>query len=202
MSKQPPFVVGISGASGIQYGICLLKVLRDQGIPTHLIVSSAAQMVCNCETELSLQHLKSLCDVYYNPKDFLAPIASGGMKTAGMIIAPCSTKSLSEIAHCNPNNLLTRAAEVTLKERRRLVLLLRETPLTLSHIDNMRKVTEMGGIIYPPVPAFYSQPSSLFEMVQHTIYRALALFDIDIPETKIWQGTKQKSHDSALCEMA
>jgi 4-hydroxy-3-polyprenylbenzoate decarboxylase len=179
MTTPKRMVVGISGASGIVYGIELLKALRELEIETHLVVSKAGDITRAAETDLTAQELKQLATYYYHVDNLAAPIASGSFKTMGMIIAPCSMRSLAEIAHSASSNLLTRAADVILKERRKLVLLVRETPLNAGHLKNMLSVTEMGGIIAPPVPAFYTKPKNLEEMVTHTIGRTLDLFDIE-----------------------
>lgn len=182
----PRLIIGISGSSGIIYGIRLLEVLRSLPIETHLVVSKAGQLTRAYETELSLSELKSLATVYHPCGDIAASIASGSFKTMGMIIAPCSMNSLAEIAHGVTNNLLTRAADVVLKERRRLVLMPRETPLHLGHLENMVRVTQIGGIICPPVPAFYHNPQTIMELVNDTVGRVLDLFDIDCHLTKRW----------------
>lgn len=179
MTKQPRLIIGISGSSGIVYGIRLLEILKALPIETHLVVSKAGQLTRAYETELSLNELKALADVYHPCTDIAASIASGSFKTLGMIIAPCSMKTLGEIAHGISSNLLTRAADVVLKERRRLVLLPRETPLSLIHLQNMTTITQAGGIICPPVPAFYNKPQSIDDLVNDTVGRLLDLFDID-----------------------
>ena len=172
-------VVGISGATGIIYGIRLLEALRETSVETHLIVSKAAEVTRTYETELSSQDLRNLADISYPIGDIGAPIASGSFRTMGMIIAPCSIKTMSELANGITSNLLTRAGDVVLKERRRLVLLLRESPLTTIHIRNMLALSESGGVIAPPVPAFYALPKTIDEVVRHTVGRVLDLFDID-----------------------
>lgn len=176
-------IIGISGATGIQYGIRALELLRTQDIETHLVVSRAAEMVRKYETEVKQEELFALADRVYQLQDVGAAIASGSFKTLGMLIAPCSVKTMSEIACGVTSSLLTRSADVVLKERRRLVMLFRETPLHAGHLKNMLTVTEMGGIVMPPVPAFYTRPSTIDDMVTHTVARALDLFgiDIDIP---------------------
>lgn len=179
-------IVGISGASGIIYGIELLKALRVLGIETHLVISRAGEMTRAHETTISSQELKDLADHHYHIDNFSAPIASGSFKTMGMIVAPCSMKSLNEIALASSSNLLTRAADVVLKERRKLVLLVREFPLHAGHLKNMLAVTEMGGIIAPPVPAFYTKPETLQDMVAQTIGRTLDLFDLDTAAFPRW----------------
>ena len=172
-------IVGISGATGIIYGIRLLEALRETSVETHLIVSKAAEVTRTYETELSSQDLRNLADISYPIGDIGAPIASGSFRTMGMIIAPCSIKTMSELANGITSNLLTRAGDVVLKERRRLVLLLRESPLTTIHIRNMLALSESGGVIAPPVPAFYALPKTIDEVVRHTVGRVLDLFDID-----------------------
>jgi 4-hydroxy-3-polyprenylbenzoate decarboxylase len=179
-------IIGISGASGITYGIELLKTLHTLGFETHLVVTKAGELTRACETNISSQELKQLADYHYHIDNLAAPIASGSFKTQGMIIAPCSMRSLSEIAASGASNLLTRAADVTLKERRKLVLLVREFPLHAGHLKNMLAVTEMGGIIAPPVPAFYTKPQSLHETVLQTVGRTLDLFDIDTKNFPRW----------------
>jgi len=176
-------IVGISGATGIQYGIKALELLQELDIETHLIISKAAEMVRTYETGYKHEHVVSLAHRVYALSDVGAAISSGSFKTMGMLIAPCSVKTLSEIATGVTSSLLSRAADVTLKERRRLVLLFRETPLHAGHIKTMLQVTEMGGVVMPPVPAFYMQPQTIDEMITHTVARALDLFgfDIDIP---------------------
>ena len=172
-------IVGISGATGIIYGIRLLEALREASVETHLIVSKAAEVTRTYETELSSQDLRNLADISYPIGDIGAPIASGSFRTMGMIIAPCSIKSMSELANGITSNLLTRAGDVVLKERRRLVLLLRESPLTTIHLRNMLALSESGAVIAPPVPAFYALPKTIDEVVRHTVGRVLDLFDID-----------------------
>lgn len=186
MTNTPRMVIGISGSSGIIYGIRLLEVLRDLKIDTHLVVSKAAQLTRALETTLSLDELKSLATVYHPCNDIASVIASGSFKTMGMIIAPCSMKSLGEIASGVTSGLLTRAADVTLKERRRLVLMPRETPLHIGHLQNMLTVTQMGGIIFPPVPAFYNKPTTIMELVNDSVSRVLDLFDLDCGIAKRW----------------
>jgi flavin prenyltransferase len=184
----PRLIIGMTGASGTVYGIRLLQVLKDLPVETHLIVTKAGQLTRAYETDMSLAELKALADVYYAPQDIAAPIASGSFKTLGMLVAPCSMNSLSEIAHGVSNQLLTRAADVVLKERRRLVLVPREAPLHLGHLRNMVAVTEMGGIIHPPVPAFYHKPKSLDDMVDETVGRLLEGFGFETDLLKPWGG--------------
>ncbi|MQY30040.1 Flavin prenyltransferase UbiX [Nocardia sp. RB56] len=179
-------IVGISGATGIVYGIRALELARKAGVRTHLVVTAAGQQTRAYETELSARDLAAMADVTYRPAEIGAAIASGSFRTGGMLVAPCSIRTLSAIAYGNGDNLLTRAADVTLKERRRLVLMVRETPLTLGHLRAMIAVTEMGGIVMPPVPAFYLRPGGIGELVDHTVGRALDLLDIDVPEMPRW----------------
>ncbi|MAO92558.1 MAG: 3-octaprenyl-4-hydroxybenzoate carboxy-lyase [Rhodospirillaceae bacterium] len=184
---QRKLVVGISGASGVVYGIRLLQALRTAGVETHLILSKAAEMTLAYETDLKPRDVRALADVSYAIGDVGAPCASGSFPSDGMVIAPCSMKTLAEIATGVTANLLSRAADVVLKERRRLVLMARETPLTLVHLRNMTTVTEMGGIIAPPVPAFYAKPDSLDDMVDHSVGRVLDLFGIQSNLVRRWK---------------
>lgn len=186
MKTVKRIIVGISGASGIIYGIELLKILRELEIETHLVVSKAGDITRACETDFSSQDLKLLANFYYHNENLAAPIASGSFKTLGMIVAPCSMKTLSEIAHSSSSNLLTRAADVVLKERKKLVLLVREFPLNAGHLKNMLAATEMGAIIAPPVPAFYTKPKTLEDMVAQTVGRTLDLFDIETYNFPRW----------------
>ena len=181
-------LIGISGASGAIYGIRLLELLKASGIETHLIVSRAARMTLSYETDMSIADLEALATVTYSEQDIGAACSSGSFKTLGMIIAPCSIKTMAEIASGATSNLVSRAADVCLKERRRLVLMLRETPLHLGHIRSMAAVTEAGAIVYPPVPAFYARPQSIEEMIDHTLGRVLDLFDIDLGTVRRWSG--------------
>ncbi|MHB1304159.1 MAG: UbiX family flavin prenyltransferase [Acidiphilium sp.] len=190
VSPRPRIVIGISGASGVIYGIRILEVLRDHGIETHLVMSRAAHLTLASESDLTPRQIEALASVAHNNKDVGAACASGSFHTLGMIVAPCSVKSLAEIATGTTSNLLSRAADVTLKERRRLVLMLRETPLHLGHIRAMAAVTEMGGIVYPPVPAFYAKPQSVGEMVDHTVGRVLDLFDLNVGLAHRWDGMR------------
>jgi 4-hydroxy-3-polyprenylbenzoate decarboxylase len=179
-------IVGISGATGVVYGVRLLECLRVAGIETHLVVSRAGEMTRACETDISPSSLRGLADFSYRVGDVRAAIASGSFKTLGMIIAPCSMRTLAEVATGVSSSLLTRAADVCLKERRRLVLLTRETPLHLVHLRNMLAVTEMGGIISPPVPAFYAEPHTIEDIVDHTVGRLLDLFDVESGLVRRW----------------
>ena len=181
-------IIGISGASGIIYGVRILQVLKNLNVETHLIVSKSAQLTRVYETSLSKKELQQLADVYYENNNISAAIASGSYYTNGMIIAPCSVKSLSEIANGICDTLITRAADVILKERRRLIIMPRETPLHLGHLQNMVKITKIGGIIFPPVPAFYNKPQIIDDIVNDTVGRVLALLDLDSGLVKQWDG--------------
>lgn len=189
MSK-PRLVVAITGASGAVYGVRLLEELRASGAAeTHLVMSSSGLMTAQQELDMGRTDIEALADVVHNVKDIGATIASGSFKASGMVVAPCSMKTLASIAHGLADNLVSRAADVMLKERRRLVLVARETPLNLAHLRNMASVTEMGGIIFPPVPAFYTRPASLDELVNHTVGRLLDLFDLPHDGlVKRWEG--------------
>jgi 4-hydroxy-3-polyprenylbenzoate decarboxylase len=180
-------IVGISGASGAIYGIRLLELLRETDIETHLIVSRSAQITIAHEEKRKIADIMALANVHYGADDIAAAVSSGSFRTLGMVVAPCSMRSLSEIASGVTSSLLTRAADVTLKERRRLVLMVRETPLHLGHLRSMVAVTEAGAIIAPPVPAFYNNPRTIDDIVQHTLGRVLDLFDIDLGIVARWK---------------
>jgi 4-hydroxy-3-polyprenylbenzoate decarboxylase len=184
--KPHRLIVGISGASGIIYGVRLLELLKATDIETHLIVSRAGEMTRAHELDMSGNSLRDLADVNYAINDVGAALSSGSYQTMGMVIAPCSTRTLAEIATGVTSTLLTRAADVVLKERRRLVLMLREAPYTSIHIKNMQLATEAGAVIYPPVPAFYALPKSIDDIVTNTVCRVLDLFDIDAGKLKRW----------------
>ena len=186
-------IVGITGASGVIYGIRLLELLRDTDIETHLIISPSARITMATETDRKIAEVEALAHVLHSHQDIGAACSSGSFETLGMVIAPCSIKTMSEIATGVTSNLISRAADVALKERRRLVLMLRETPLHLGHIRSMASVTEAGAIIYPPVPAFYARPQSLEAMVDHTVGRVLDLFGVDLGIVKRWQGVQKRS---------
>jgi flavin prenyltransferase len=174
MTGAPRLVLGITGATGAAYAVQLLRRARELGVRSHLVATPAGVLNVHHETGLDRRALEALADEAHAPGDVGACIASGSFETAAMVVAPCSMKSLAAIAHGLGDNLLTRAADVTLKERRRLVLLVRETPLNLAHLRNMVAVTEMGGIVFPPLPAFYHRPASIEEMVAETVERVLA----------------------------
>ena len=191
MSPSAPrrLIVGISGASGFVYGARLLALLRRLDVETHLIVSKSAQVTMAYETELKLQDVVALADHHHRSDDLAACISSGSYRTLGMVVAPCSMKTLAEIATGASSTLLTRAADVVLKERKRLVLMVRETPLTLAHLRNMVAATEMGAIVAPPVPAFYARPTTLDEMIDHTLGRVLDMFELDAGTVTRWSGS-------------
>jgi flavin prenyltransferase len=179
-------VVGISGASGVIYGVRALARLRDAGIETHLVMTRAAKITLAHETDMKVAEVEALASVVHRPEDIAAAISSGSFQTLGMLVAPCSVRSLSEIASGVTAGLLSRAADVALKERRRVVLMLREAPLHAGHLKAMLAVTEMGAIVSPPVPAFYARPTSLDDMIDHTVGRALDLFGIDTGGVRRW----------------
>ncbi|HEX7436704.1 MAG TPA: UbiX family flavin prenyltransferase [Caldimonas sp.] len=181
-------VVGITGATGAVYAIRLLERLKATGHETHLVASPAAILNVHHELGLDRKALEELADVAYNPSEVGAAIASGSFATAGMVIAPCSMKTLAAVAQGFSDNLLSRAADVTLKERRRLILMVRETPFNLAHLRNMIAVTEMGGIVFPPLPAFYHRPQTIADLVDETVERALALLGIGAAAPQAWRG--------------
>lgn len=183
-------VVAITGASGSIYGIRVLEVLQTiPEIEVHLVISEAAATTIDSETDFTLEKVAALADVVHSNKNIGATISSGSFKTAGMIIAPCSIKTLSAVANSNTENLIVRAADVTLKERRKLVLVVRETPFHLGHLRNMTRVTETGGIILPPVPAFYNKPKTLEDIINHLVGRVLDIFEIEHRLFERWKGT-------------
>lgn len=182
-------IVGISGASGFLYGVRALELLRPLDVEVHLVLSPGAERTAALEAGLDVADVRALADVTHSAADLGAAIASGSFPALAMLVAPCSMRSLAAIAHGLSDNLLTRAADVTLKERRRLVLMTRETPLNLAHIDNMRAVTLMGGIVMPPVPAWYGQPQSVEDIVTQSTARALSLCGIAVAGLKRWTGS-------------
>ncbi|ODV41882.1 3-octaprenyl-4-hydroxybenzoate carboxy-lyase [Cupriavidus sp. UYMMa02A] len=193
-------IVAITGATGAIYGVRLLQVLREvPAVETHLLISPAGVMNLQHELEISRADVEVMADVVHNVRDIGATIASGSFRAHAMVVAPCSMRTLAAIAHGLSDNLITRAADVTLKERRRLVLMVRETPLNLAHLRNMTAVTEMGGIVFPPVPGFYQKPQSIAELVDHTVGRVLDLVDLsDIGQTLApsWPGLNGKADES------
>lgn len=188
--RNPPkrLIVGISGASGIVYGVRILQALQGTGIETHLVMTESARVTLSAETDLSFKEVEALAGQVHNVKNIGASISSGSFKTMGMVVAPCSIRSLSEIAWGMTTSLLTRAADVVLKERRRLVLMVRESPLHSGHLRSMAQAADNGAIIMPPVPAFYAKPQSLDDMVNHTVGRCLDLFDIETDLVTRWPG--------------
>jgi 4-hydroxy-3-polyprenylbenzoate decarboxylase len=186
MSGARRLIVGISGASGVVMGVRLLELLRGVGVETHLVMSASAQVTLAHETSIKVRDVQALAAVTYNADDMAAAVSSGSFHTDGMIIVPCSMRTLAEVASGVTTTLLTRAADVVLKERRRLVMVVRETPLHLGHLRNMTAVTEMGAIVYPPVPAFYARPETLEQMIDHSLGRALDLFGIDVSTVRRW----------------
>ena len=179
-------VVGLSGASGVSYGIRLLEALGDLGVESHLVMSKAAEMTIGYETALTPKQVAAKADQVYAIGDIAAPIASGSFKTGGMIIAPCSVRTMSEIATGVTSSLLTRAADVTLKERRPLILVVRETPLHLGHLRTLVQLAEMGAIILPPVPAFYAEPHTISDIIDQLVGRMLDLLGYDWPDVRRW----------------
>lgn len=182
-------IVGISGATGFQYGVTALRLLRPMDVEVHLVMSKGADLVRALETDWSRQEVEDLADVVHPIGDLGASIASGSFRNLGMLVAPCSMRTLAAVAHCNSDNLLTRAADVALKERRRLVMMARETPLNAGHLRNMQLVTEMGAFVFPPVPAFYHRPTSLEDILVHSVGRALGLLDLEVPSLARWGET-------------
>lgn len=187
-------VIAITGATGAVYGVRLLQHLQAMpGVETHVIVSDAAVLTLQQETGMTRRAVEALADVVHKSRDVGASIASGSFQSDGMVIAPCSMKTLAAVAHGLSDNLIARAADVVLKERRRLVLMVRETPFNLAHLRNMTAVTEMGGIIFPPLPSFYHKPTSIDEMVDHTVARVIDLFGIAHALAPRWHGMKPAS---------
>ena len=192
-------IVGISGASGIIYGVRTLEVLRRLGVETHLIMTRSAQVTLAHEMTMKVANVNALASHVYRPEDIAASISSGSFQTMGMIVAPCSIRSMSEIAAGVTSTLLTRAGDVVLKERRRLVLMVRETPLHLGHLRTMSAVTEMGAVVMPPVPAFYAMPNTVDDIINHSVGRALDLFGLDSGLVVRW-GEKDPSDPKARSE--
>ncbi len=186
MNKR--LIVAITGASGTIYGIRILEALKNLGIESHLVMSDSAKLTMAAETDYKPAQIEAMADVVHSAKNVGASISSGSFKSLGMVIAPCSIRTLSEIASGVTSSLVSRAADVVLKERRRLVLLVRETPLHAGHLRSMSQVTECGAIVMPPVPAFYAKPESIGDMVNHTVGRCLDLFDLDNTLVTRWNG--------------
>ncbi len=179
-------IVGISGASGFQYGVKALELLSELDLEVHLVISAGAEKTRELETDYRLADVVALADKVHAINNLGASIASGSFLTLGMLVAPCSMRTLAAVAHCLTDNLLTRAADVVLKERRRLVLMARETPLNLGHLRNMQQVTEMGGIIFPPVPALYHRPQTPDDIITHSVGRALDLLGVEVKNLPRW----------------
>jgi 4-hydroxy-3-polyprenylbenzoate decarboxylase len=184
--RPPRLIVGISGASGVVYGIRMLEALNRLGVESHLVMSRSAEVTLACETDLKVAQVRELASVAYPIQDIGAAISSGSFRTLGMVVAPCSIRTMSEIATGVTSTLLTRAADVVLKERRRLVLMVRETPLHLGHLRTMTALAEMGAIIAPPVPALYARPESVDALIDHTVGRILDMFDLDAGLVRRW----------------
>lgn len=187
MGLTDRLIIGISGASGVVYGLRLLETLKPLPVETHLVMTKAAEMTLAYETDLKVAQVRALADVSYPVGDIGAAIASGSFQTLGMVVAPCSIRSMSEVACGVTSNLLTRAADVVLKERRRLVLMVRETPLHSGHLRNLLALSDMGAVIAPPVPAFYARPGSIDDMVDQTVGRVLDLFGLDSGKVTRWR---------------
>jgi 4-hydroxy-3-polyprenylbenzoate decarboxylase len=198
MNERPQrLIVGISGASGIVYGVRTLEALRGTGIETHLVMSKSAEITLAYEMSRKVADIQALADIVHPIGDIGAAISSGSFRTEGMIIAPCSIRTLSQITSGTTDNLLSRAADVVLKERRRLVLMVRETPLHLGHLRSMAQVTEMGAIVMPPVPAFYSRPATIDDIVAHSVGRALDLFDLGVEFDLVTRWGEDVGEDGA-----
>jgi 4-hydroxy-3-polyprenylbenzoate decarboxylase len=193
MSTRPRLIVGISGASGTIYGARLLELLQPLPVETHLVISRTAELTLALETDQKPAALRARADIVHAIADMAAPISSGSFRTIGMVVAPCSIRSMSEIASGVTTTLLTRAADVVLKERRRLVLMVRETPLHLGHLRTMTALSEMGAVIAPPVPAFYAKPTTIAEMIDQTLGRVLDLFGIETGTVKRWGESAQRA---------
>lgn len=192
MSEARRLIVGISGASGVIFGVRALERLRPTEIETHLVMTQAAKLTLAHETNLKVIEVEALADVVHRADDIGASISSGSFSTLGMLVAPCSIRSLSEIASGVTSGLLSRAADVAMKERRRVVLMVRETPLHHGHLKSMLAVTEMGAIVAPPLPAFYGRPETIDDIIDHSVGRVLDLFGLDVGGAHRWQGTRRK----------
>ncbi|ATI01033.1 UbiX family flavin prenyltransferase [Alcaligenes faecalis] len=191
MSTKRRLVIGMTGATGAVYTVRLLQVLQScPDVETHLVISPSGVLNIKYELDIGRHEIQALADQVHSFRDVGATLASGSFPTAGMVIVPCSMRTLAAVAHGLSDNLITRAADVTLKERRRLVMMVRETPFNLAHLRNMTAVTEMGGIIFPPMPAFYLRPNSIDDIVDHTVMRVLELFDIQVPGER-WDGSQK-----------
>ncbi len=198
MAEIKKIIVAITGASGAIYGIRLLAILRESNIETHLIISKSANLTIATETSFSIGDIKKLANYAYHPSDIGAKISSGSFKVNGMIIAPCSMKTLSVIASGMENDLITRSAGVIIKEQKKLALMVRETPLSAIHLENMLKLARIGVAICPPVPAFYNNPATLDDIINHSVARTLDLFDIQTNLINRWQGISSKNQESVI----
>ena len=194
MSKPNRIIIGISGASGVIYGIRALQLLKKAGVETHLVVSKAAEMTLAYETDYTIKDLRALADHFHPMVDIGASISSGSFPTLGMLVAPCSIRTMSEIATGVTGSLMSRAADVVLKERRRLVLAVRETPLHTGHLRTMLALSEMGAVLCPVVPAFYNKPKTLDDIIDHTVGRMLDLFDLDVGAARRWKRRGRCGH--------
>jgi 4-hydroxy-3-polyprenylbenzoate decarboxylase len=199
---KPRLIVGISGASGTMYGVRLLEALRDLDFETHVVMTRSARLAMTYETSLKPADIEALATFHHRNEDIAASISSGSFRTLGMVVAPCSIRSLSEIATGVTSSLLTRAADVVLKERRRLVLMVRETPLHLGHLRSMTQVTEIGAIVMPPVPALYNRPQSVDDIINHSVGRVLDLFGLDNTLVKRWGEPEDDARDPARLRKA
>jgi 4-hydroxy-3-polyprenylbenzoate decarboxylase len=199
---KPRLIVGISGASGTMYGVRLLEALRDLDFETHVVMTRSARLAMTYETSLKPADIEALATFHHRNEDIAASISSGSFRTLGMVVAPCSIRSLSEIATGVTSSLLTRAADVVLKERRRLVLMVRETPLHLGHLRSMTQVTEIGAIVMPPVPALYNRPQSVDDIINHSVGRVLDLFGLDNTLVKRWGEPEDDARDPARIRKA
>ena len=191
MSEPRRLIVGISGASGVIFGVRVLQRLRATGIESHLVMTKAAKLTLAYETDLKVAEVEAMADVVHRSDDIGASISSGSFATLGMLVAPCSIRSLSELASGVTSGLLSRAADVALKERRRVVLMVRETPLHSGHLKSMLSVTEMGAIVAPPLPAFYGRPETIDDIIDHSVARVLDLFGLDVGGAHRWQGKRR-----------
>jgi len=192
VDRRRRFVVAITGATGAVYGVRLLQRLGAcPGVETHLVISDAATLTLHQEVGLQRKDVEALAHVVHKNREIGASIASGSFQSDGMVIAPCSMKTLAAVAHGLSDNLITRAADVVLKERRRLIMMVRETPFNLAHLRNMTAVTEMGGIVFPPLPSFYNRPATIDEMVDHTVARVLDLLGVDNTLAPRWNGMRE-----------
>jgi 4-hydroxy-3-polyprenylbenzoate decarboxylase len=200
MAEPTRVIVAITGASGAVYGIRALDKLADAGVETHLVITRSGIATLSHETDLSVQDVRDRAAVVHSPNDLGASISSGSFRVAGMLVAPCSVRTLSGIANSYDEDLVVRAADVTLKERRRLVLLLRETPLHAGHLRLMSQVTESGAVVMPPVPAFYTRPASVEEIVDDTVNRALDLLGLDAGSDRRWTGERSPTRQDTRRE--